>query len=119
LPDGYVRYVVPADDSTGVPLDTTILVQFTQPMKYGGGGGSASSPTSYELYQLLDPKRKVTISQAVYDPATSSTVLVLNNADVDWVKMTWYELRIKRTLQNVCGKEPLREVFTQFMTEGG
>jgi hypothetical protein len=117
LPDGYVQAVDPDDGDMDVPISLdTVTIDYNQPMKYDGGGGSVELPVHYRL-RNLDNNHSIPILGIAYDPFTFALDFTFDNSDPDWTYGTEYEINVQSSVRNSCGQPQQGSVVTTFTTE--
>jgi hypothetical protein len=108
--------VVPNDGATTVLLTTnTFTVYYNQPMRVGGGGGSADRLNNYLLYRRSDG-RKITLLSVTYNPTAYTATITFGNTQVEWTENTWFVINIFSGIQNACGVNQGATVVTAFKT---
>ncbi len=106
LPEGFVLDTSPAVGTTGVPMqNNTIVVYFNQEMDFG----TVDKVGEYEL-KTDDFANGVDLLSAVYDNSNWSVTLTIDTSDPEWDPNTWYDLKIKSGVQNVCEVKQDQEV---------
>ncbi len=106
LPEGFVLDTSPAVGTTGVPMqNNTIVVYFNQEMDFG----TVDKVGEYEL-KTDDFANGVDLLSAVYDNSNWSVTLTIDTSDPEWDPNTWYDLKVKSGVQNVCEVKQDQEV---------